>query len=43
LIFIDRNDEGGLILIATLVGLPFIFGFSFVGAAVGSLMHKPRA
>src|SRR3546814_16634905 len=30
LIFIERYNEGGLILIATVVGLPFIFGFAFV-------------
>ncbi|MCB4862509.1 hypothetical protein K7W03_23235 [Sphingobium sp. PNB] len=43
LIFIERNNEGGLILIATIVGLPFIFGFSFAGAMGGRLMYKPRA
>src|SRR3546814_2312934 len=35
LIFIERYNEGGLILIATVVGLPFIFGFAFVGTTVG--------
>src|SRR3546814_9662740 len=42
LIFIERYNEGGLILIATVVGLPFIFGFAFVGTTVGRMMHKPR-
>ncbi|WP_176596609.1 MULTISPECIES: hypothetical protein [Sphingobium] len=41
LIFIERNNDGGLI--ATVVGLPFIFGFAFVGTTVGRMMHKPRA
>lgn len=43
LIFIDRDNEGGLLLIATIIGLPTIFVLSFVGAAVGSLMYKPSA
>lgn len=43
LIFIDRDDEGGLFLIATIVGLPTIFGLSIIGAVIGSLMYKPTA
>src|SRR3546814_14467964 len=41
LIFIELYNEGGLILIATVVGLPFIFGFAFVGTKVGWIMHQP--
>src|SRR3546814_16367557 len=42
LIFIERYNEGGLILIATVVGQPFIFGFEFVGTTVGRMMQMPR-
>src|SRR3546814_16951807 len=42
LIFIERYNEGGLIMIATVEGLPFIFGFAFVGVTVGRMRRKPR-
>src|SRR3546814_17093355 len=42
LIFIERYNEGGLILIATVVGLPFIFGFAFVGTTVGRMRSEER-
>src|SRR3546814_8480344 len=44
LILIERYNEGGLILIATVVGLPFIFGFAFVeiGRATSELQSLMR-